>query len=83
MQTIDSEKLLRVLQQRGMSRRRLARELDVSRTTVTRILSKQNNPSHDVANRIAEVLNLSEQECLEIFFPRYSMNERTILCKPV
>lgn len=72
MSTINSEKLLAVLQLRGFSRRRLARELDVSRSTIMWILSGKHNPSYFVAAGIAEALDLSERECLDIFFPRYS-----------
>ena len=72
MSTIDYEKLIAALDLRGVSRRRLAQELDVSRSTIMRILSGKHRPSYFTANGIAEVLDLSGRECLEIFFPRYA-----------
>lgn len=75
MPKINCEELIATLEKRGVSRRRLARELDVSRSTVMRILAGKNCPSYFIAHGITEALDLSEQECLDIFFPHYSADK--------
>lgn len=78
MSNINCEALLAALEVRGVSRRRLARELDISRSTVLRILAGENRPSHFIAQSITETLDLSEEECLDIFFPRYAKRKEKL-----
>lgn len=54
---------------------KLADEIQISRNTIRNIMFGHTNPSHYVATKLAEALDLSQEDIIIIFFPNIKLEE--------
>ncbi|MCG2767592.1 MAG: helix-turn-helix domain-containing protein [Anaerolineae bacterium] len=66
MSTDLAEALSKELKRRNLSLRRAAQEIDVSHTTLSRLMSGKTRPDVDTCTRIAEFLRLRVSRVLEL-----------------
>lgn len=69
MHSIDHELLFRRFCASGFSYSKLADDANLSRGTIHNVMLGRCQPSHYVASRLAEVLNLTRDDIIAIFFP--------------
>lgn len=69
MKTINNELLLNYIQESGLKYKEIASETMISRGTLYNISWGKNHPSYLVMSILADYLEFTKEEFLEIFFP--------------
>lgn len=66
---MNNKLLLERFKESGLSYSELADEICISRSTIRNIMFGHTNPSYYVLTNIAEALELTNEDIIEIFFP--------------
>ena len=69
MELIDYNLLTETIENKGLTFTQLSKDSDVCRNTIYNVSSGRNYPSIPVINSIVEVIEMTEQDFLQIFFP--------------
>ena len=77
METIDNKKLLMLFEESDFTYTGLADDIGISRNTVHNIMFGHTSPSHYATAGLAEALDLSTEEIIEVFFPNINIEDST------
>ncbi|MDN6730991.1 MAG: helix-turn-helix domain-containing protein [Atopostipes suicloacalis] len=69
MEQINGELLTKLIQEKGLTLKELARISQISRNTIHNISAGKNNPSYLVMNDLINILDLTEKDFILTFFP--------------
>lgn len=75
MNSIDNKLLLKRFKQSKLNYVNLVNDTSISKSTICNIMSGRTSPSHYATVRLAEALNLTQEEIIAIFFPNIKFNE--------
>lgn len=75
MKAINNELLFKYVEENGLSYTEIASEAMISKGTLYNILLRRNHPSYLITNILANYLELTKEEFVEIFFPAVKFRE--------